>query len=83
MGPLPPAEVERIALLIADSVVEKMLTRQQPRLVDRHTLAGAIGLSVATIDRRTKDGTIVPIRVGNRVLFDVVEVVAQLKEGDG
>ena len=76
---IPPAELEDFIDSIADRVAERLAKR--PRLVDRHTLAGLIGLSIATIERRVRDGSIPVIRIGNRVLFDVGDVVAALKTG--
>ena len=49
-----------------------------PRLVDRVALSQQIGLSVPTIDRRRKDGSIPSITVGGRVLFDPSAVIAAL-----
>jgi len=80
---MTPAEMAELAAFLvprlADEVAEKL--SKQPRLVDRHKLADLIGLSVPTIDRRVRDGSIPVIRSGKRVLFDPTAVVAALSKG--
>ena len=78
---LTPVEIDRFATLVADRVADKLAN--QPRLVDRHQLAKTVGLSVASIDRRLRDGDISCIRSGSRVLFDPTVAIAELASKGG
>lgn len=71
-----PAEFEKFADDLALRIADRLA--QRPRLVDRYELSRQTGLSVPTIDRRKKDGSIPFMKIGNRVLFDPSAVVAAL-----
>lgn len=73
---LSPADLERLAGMVADAVADRLARR--PLLVDRVELAPMIGLSVPTIERRTRDGSIPCVRSGRRVLYDPNAVVAAM-----
>ena len=60
---LTPADLDRLA----DRIGERLAN--QPRLVDRVTLARRFGISVPTIERYTRAGTIPCVRLGRRVLY--------------
>ena len=77
----PPAELERMAELIADRVAQKLNSRA--RFVNKAELSRIVGLSPATIDRRTTEGLIPKITIGRRVLYDPDAVLASpRREGE-
>lgn len=76
---MTPAELELFADRLANAVADRLANR--PRLVDRVALAKQTGLSVPTLDRLRKAGTVPCIVSGSRVLFDINAVVAALSEG--
>lgn len=69
---LHPADVQRIAELVADRIVLR------PRLVSREDLSQITGLSVSSIERREREGVLRPIRSGRSVRFDVDQAIAYL-----
>lgn len=73
---LSPADLERLADRLADAVADRLARR--PLLVDRVELARMLGLSVPSIERRTRDGSIPSIKSGRRVLYDPPAVVAAM-----
>jgi len=75
-----PADTDRLAERIAQRVVE--LAAKRPRLIDRHSLAQKLNVSVSTVDRLRKEGRIKSVLVGDRPMFDLEEVIADLKRGD-
>jgi len=68
--------MDQFAKQIAVMVAERLAA--QPRLVDRYALAHVLGVSVATVERMQRDGRIPIIRMGTRVGYDPVAVVAAL-----
>ena len=58
-------------------------TAAQPHLLDRFELAGALGVSVSSIDRWTKGGDIPAIKGRRRVRYDLAEVRRALATGAG
>lgn len=79
---LSPADLERLAGQVAEAVADRLARR--PLLVDRVELAPMIGLSVPTIERRTRTGEIPCVRSGRRVLYDpraVVDAMATKTKG--
>lgn len=77
---LSPADLDRLAGMVADAVADRLARR--PLLVDRVELAPMIGLSVPTIERRTRTGEIPCVRSGRRVLYDPQAVVAAMASNE-
>jgi len=73
---LSPQELDAVAEGVAARL--PMLLSGQPRLLDRHSLADRLGLSVPTIERLTRKGKISVIRVGRRCLYEPDRVVSEL-----
>ncbi len=75
-------ELDRLAEMIAERVAEKVQSRlgRKPDeiLLDRFGLSKAIGLSVATIDRRVRDNAIPYFRSGRRIQFRLSDVLESL-----
>ena len=78
---MTPAELELFADRLANAVADRLANR--PRLVDRVTLSEITTLSVPTIDRRRRDGSIPSITCGSRVLFDLAAVIRALTAESG
>ena len=74
-----PVQLETLSDQLADKVADRLAKR--PQFVDRHGLAEALGVSVATIDRLRVDDQIPYRQAGNRLLFSVSEVAAALPSG--
>ena len=73
---LSPADIDRLA----ESIAQRLASR--PRLVDRVEIAQMLGLSVPTIERYTRSGTLPCVRVGRRVLYAPESVIESLTVGD-
>lgn len=73
---LSPAEFDLLVERISTSVANKVAA--SPRLVDRYALAEILGVSVPTIERLQREGTIVPFRIGRRCVYDPDGVMAAL-----
>ena len=74
---LMPADMERLAELVAEKLDERLAGR--PRLCDRVELAKQLGIGVATVERRTKEGLIPHLKIGRRVLYSAPDVIAALE----
>ena len=77
---MTPHEISQLAEAVAKIVADRLASR--PLLVDRVDLAPMLGLSVPTIERRTRDGSIPCIRIGRRVLYDPQAVVAAMSRNE-
>lgn len=77
---LTPADLERLAEMLADAVADRLARR--PLLVGREDLAPMISLSVPTIERRTQTGEIPSIKSGRRVLYNPQAVVAAMSRNE-
>jgi excisionase family DNA binding protein len=55
-------ELQRIAELLADSLAKRIEPNEQ--MLDVHEAARLLGLSVSTLERRTRDGSIPSIKIG-------------------
>ncbi|SMP77888.1 hypothetical protein SAMN06265222_12410 [Neorhodopirellula lusitana] len=80
------ADLDRLAEPIAERVWELLADRvgkpaaaAGPVVVDREALAGMLGVSTATIDRRTRAGLIPSIGDGNTRRFIVTDVLDAMK----
>ena len=73
---LTPAELDRFVDRIADAVALKLAS--QPKLVDRHTLAQILSVSVPTIERLQAAGRLPCVRLKRRVLYDADACIAAL-----
>lgn len=73
---LSPKELDAVAEGVAARLA--VLMSSPPRLLDRHSLAERLGLSVPTIERLTRSGKISVIRARRRCLYDVNQVLAEL-----
>lgn len=78
--PFTPRQMEQLADMIADRLATRLPTSSLPRLLSRAELADALGVSLSHIENKLKDGTITPVRVGARVLFDYAATVSELRE---
>ncbi|WP_417750010.1 hypothetical protein [Rosistilla oblonga] len=76
---LTPCELQELAERVASEVALRL--SEQALLVSRNQIASLTSLSVADIDRATKNGDIPFIRRGRRVLYDPQDVVRALKNG--
>jgi excisionase family DNA binding protein len=78
---LSPKELD----VVAEGVAARLATLMSSpaRLLDRHSLAERLGLSVPTIERLTRSGKISVIRAGRRCLYDADQVVAELTADTG
>jgi|688.fasta_scaffold1707296_1 excisionase family DNA binding protein len=74
--PLSPKELDAVADAVASRLMPFL--KGHSRLIDRHSLADRLGLSVPTIERLTRSGRISVIRAGRRCLYDVDRVVDEL-----
>lgn len=55
-------ELQRIAELLADSLAKRIEPNEE--MLDVHHAAKLLGLSVSTLERRTRDGSIPSIKIG-------------------
>lgn len=55
-------ELQRIAEFFADSLAKRIEPNEQ--MLDVHEAARFLGLSVSTLERRTRDGSIPSIKIG-------------------
>jgi len=55
-------ELHRIAELVAESLAKRVETNEQ--MLDVHQAAKLLGLSVPTLERRTRDGSIPSVKIG-------------------
>ena len=76
---LSPMDIQRLADALAPLIADRLANTR--RLVDRVELSNIIGLSVPTIERRMRDGSIPVVRSGRRTLFDVDAVVKAMSGG--
>ncbi len=77
---LTPTELEEIAQRVAEIVSTKLAAA--PLLIDKHELAKRTTLSVSTIERRVKAGTLPAVKSGRRVMFAPDVVLAALCENE-
>ena len=75
---MTPAELDAYADYIADRVADRLTSR--PRLLDRHSFAKAMGISVPTVDRGRRDGTFEVILLGSKPMFDVEANLRRLRQ---
>lgn len=78
-------ELEQFAERVASIVAAKLKARTvapAPLLIDKHELAKRTTLSVSTIERRVKDGTLPAVRSGRRLMFSPDAVLAALVRND-
>ncbi len=74
--PTSEGELERLADLVAERIAARLGATE---LVDKHELAKRVSLSVPTIERAVKFGTIPCEYAGSKRLFDVPKVIAAIK----
>ncbi len=55
-------ELQRIADLVAESLANRTASHEE--MLDVHQAAKLLGLSVSTLERRTRDGSIPSIKIG-------------------
>ncbi len=55
-------EIKRIADLVADSLANRIVSPEE--MLDVHAAAKILGLSVPTLERRTRDGSVPSIKIG-------------------
>lgn len=77
---LTPAEMSELADLVADRVAERL--RRSPMLITKEELSERTTLSLSSIERRVKDGSLPAVQMGRRVLFSPEAVVIALTRGD-
>jgi excisionase family DNA binding protein len=65
---------------VLQAIRDGLATSEAERTVDRSQLAALLNVSVPTIDRMVRQGTIPSLRINNRRLFLPSEVYAALRD---
>jgi excisionase family DNA binding protein len=73
-------ELEQLAERVASIVAAKLSAA--PLFIDKFELAKRTTLSVSTIERRVKDGSLPAVKTGRRLMFSPDAVVAALTKND-
>jgi excisionase family DNA binding protein len=73
-------ELEQLAERVACMIAAKMAAA--PLFIDKFELAKRTTLSVSTIERRVKDGTLPAVRAGRRLMFSPDAVVTALSKNE-
>jgi excisionase family DNA binding protein len=77
---ITPSDLEALADRVAAIVAAKLAAA--PLFIDKFELAKRTTLSVSTIERRVKDGTLPAVKSGRRLMFSPDAVVAALSRND-
>ncbi len=78
---MTPAEMERLAELLADRVAARLAANAPDALVDVHRAAELLGCSVPTIERLTRTGAIPSVKLGRLRRYRPSELLGMKKGG--
>lgn len=78
---LSAAELDRLVDAIAERVVALLAEHNSDSLLDSYGAAQILGCSVATIERRTKDGSIPSVKMGRLRRYRRTELLELSKKG--
>jgi excisionase family DNA binding protein len=78
---MTPAEIDQIALRVADLVAEKLSSRPVDGLIGKDEAAALLGCSVPTIERLTRSGAIPSHKVGKLRRYRAIEILTARKVG--
>jgi excisionase family DNA binding protein len=77
---MTPAELLELADLVADRLADRL--RRSPLLITKEELSERTTLSLSTIERRVKDGTLPAVKTGHRVLISPDAVIESLTRSE-
>ena len=78
---ITPAEIDQIALRVADLVAERLLSRPPDGLIGKGEAAALLGCSVPTIERLTRSGAIASHKIGKLRRYRASEILTARKVG--
>jgi excisionase family DNA binding protein len=78
---ITPAEIDQIALRVADLVAQKLSSRPADGLIDSAQAAELLGCSVPTVERLTRSGAIPSVKVGRLRRYRPSELLGNRKGG--
>jgi excisionase family DNA binding protein len=78
-APETPAQWQELGDYIVRRLLESLASQaNQPSVVDADGLASVLGTSKATVERKTREGTIPSFKVGDLRRYAVSEVITSL-----